>query len=82
MTRLEHITWGTPRYTGVSRALALAGVDLRSTSSFNVAVYRNHIEYDEFQLDENGGLIETRGHSVLVKRRVVRNPNPRLAVTR
>ena len=82
MPEPEYVLHGTPRHAAICRALTLANVDLKRVAVVDVAIHRNHIEYDEYQLDERGWKIPTRGGGAVTKRRVVRNPNPRLAVTR
>lgn len=83
MSRLEYVLHGTPRHAAICRALTLANVDLDRVAVGDIAVHRNHIEYDEFQRGKDGNtVIDLRRFAVITKRRVVRNPNPRLAVTR
>ena len=70
---------GSPRHEAIIRAFQLAGVDLHRAVREGIVVHRNHIEYDEFQVDDRGWKIPTRDGDAVTKRRVVRNPNPRLA---
>ena len=79
MPHLETPIHGTPRHAAICRALTLAGVDL-DTASLSISIYRNHIEYDEFQCDKAlQKILDLRDPGWRTKRRVVRNPNPRLA---
>lgn len=70
---------GTARHAALLRAFLLARVDPYQVSVDGIVVYRNHIEFDEFQCDERGWKIPTRNGYALTKRRIIRNPNPRLA---
>lgn len=79
----EDFLRGSPRHEAIIRAFTLAGVDPSAVSAEGVVIHRNHIEYDEVQLDRLGiAHIDWRRGEIVTKRRVVRNPNPRLAVTR
>ena len=75
----EDTMLGTPRHAAICRALTLAHVDLEHVSAYGLRIARNHIEHDEFHADERGWKIPTRDGCAVTKRRVVRNPNPRLA---
>lgn len=82
MPKPESLFYGSPRHAALLRAFRLAGVDPGNVQLPGIVVHRNHIEYEEFQRDERGWKIPTRNGYALTKRRIVRNPNPRLAVTR
>lgn len=80
MKMFEKYAPGTPRYEAVCRALTLAGVDLDTVSIHGILVHRNHIEYWEFQRTRDGSwAANLRKFMLVTKRRIVRNPNPRLA---
>lgn len=76
----EDVIYGTPRHAALCRAFTLANIDLSNVSIYGIAVYRNHIEYDEFQRDKAlQKILDLRDPGWRTKRRVIRNPNPRLA---
>lgn len=78
----ETVVLGSPRHDAICRALRLAHIDPDDVSLHGVVVHRNHIEFDEVVRDADGDLVLDVRRGVLVtRRRIVRNPNPRLALT-
>lgn len=78
----ETVVWGSPRHDAICRALRLAYIDPDDVSLHGVVVHRNHIEFDEVVRDADGDLVLDARRGVRVtRRRIVRNPNPRLALT-
>lgn len=83
MRKPEFLIYGSPRHAALLRAFRLAGVDPQTVLLHGVVVHRNHIEYDELQHDAHGAkLLNLRRAWYVTKRRIIRNPNPQLAVTR
>lgn len=78
----ETVVWGSPRHDAICRALRLAHIDPDDVSLHGVVVHRNHIEFDEVVRDADGDLVfDVRRGAFVTRRRIVRNPNPRLALT-
>lgn len=78
----ETVVWGSPRHDAICRALRLAHIDPDDVSLHGLVVHRNHIEFDEAVRGRDGGRVLDVRRGVLVTcRRIVRNPNPRLALT-
>lgn len=78
----EAVVWGSPRHDAICRALRLAHIDPDDVSLHGVVVHRNHIEFDEVVRDANGDLVlDVRRGVRVTRRRIVRNPNPRLALS-
>lgn len=76
----EDTILGTPRHAAICRALTLAHVDLEHVSAYGLRITRNHIEYNEVQRDQHGvPRLDWLRCRHITKRRVIRNPNPRLA---
>ena len=73
------VIYGTARHAALLRAFILAKIDPDQVSVDGIVVHRNHIGYDEFQRDGRGWKIPTRDGRAVTKRRIIRNPNPRLA---
>lgn len=70
----------TPFGRALVRAFKLAHIKPGTVSAHDITVTRNHIEYREFQRDRLGGpVVDERRFAFVTKRRVIRNPNPRLA---
>ena len=80
MTHHATVDPETPFGRALVRAFKLARVKPGTVSVHDITVTRNHIEYGEFQRDRLGlSLVDERRAKFVTKRRVIRNPNPRLA---